>query len=235
MTYTVDQVIQDVRRALDEVTLEGVAVRDTTDFVDYASSNFSDSDLEDRIADAGRYIVARVQSRYLPAFIEAVTPADVSALEYNPDNESPPGSVENFSRLLGSRVSMAVNETQTPIEYAKASRWSFVLRRKHLTRKGITPNEYYPYYVFEDNEFMVESGSSADTGPGSAEVVTVPKTAVQTMNLPPQFRSAVIQYTVWSCFRTMMEIEQANLAQKRLYKTLGPYLLQRQDLRNQND
>jgi len=101
MNADIDELVSQVRKELDEVTLAGERVQTDTDLADTASSNFSDESLKDRLMDGTRYVVARVRSQYLEDFIIEVTPSD-----FEPPYD---GSTPQIFRLLGSRVTADPN------------------------------------------------------------------------------------------------------------------------------
>ena len=194
--------VSEVRRALDEVTMNGERVVSDTDMEDVASSNFSDIDLGDRLLDAVRYMAVRVRAQYVPSLIEDIEPVMVGATA--------------VLHLLGSRVT--VNDV-----YAK--RRTFSGHRK-LEATGVQASASNPVFVAEDGEVLVYP----DPIVGGTARVAVVKVPTAVGNLDDRFRTAVVQRALFSCYQTLQMGEQAKAAQTAFSTELQPFLLPRQRL-----
>lgn len=182
----VPEVISEVRRGIDEFTLNNEAIAFDADMEDTASSNFSDEDIADRILDVTRAIAARVKSAHLtdPAttyananrngLIQLINPTVGAAL-------TPPGNSSDtnypFSRLLTSRVFL---------DSASAARRGM---NAHAASSGLEPTVAKPVFVYSDHEFIMATandsesssagsdpwtGGAGDPGTAKAYVVMVP-------------------------------------------------------------
>lgn len=218
MTATIPEIITKIRRNLDEVTLTGELVVTDEDMNDLASSNFSDTDLEDRILDAARYIAARVKAVHIPNLLISVTPQDF-------DLQSP----VQILRLVGSRV-YAQN---TSGEDVLAMRRTFASHLKLENRGGLAADENNPVYVYQDFELLIDNGADHSGTPRSAQAVSVPTSLSDVTGMPDKFEAALIQHVVMSCFETLRMGELSKAARNRLMRELQPYLLIRYDLISQ--
>lgn len=220
------EIITEVRRHLDEITLSGEVANLDTDLEDLASSNFSDTELGYRINDAAKYIAARVRAQYTPTLIETVPASRFH--DYN------------VLRLLGSRVKVTSSEYGEVI----ATRRTFQGQRK-LQARGVAVTTQFPAYVFEDWDFRVfpdpvDEGSSTSA---TADVVRVPGSAYGSTlssfrdavaELDERFREAVIQRVLVYCYTSLNLFPMAIEAQKKFNSVAAPYFLPRIDLSRQN-
>jgi hypothetical protein len=218
MNATISDLIKEVRRGLDEVTLSGVQVATDTDLEDTAASNFSDEDIKDRLIDGTRFLVARAEAQHIPNFVDTLSPSDLSV----PIGKTAPYVL----RLLGSRVN---------IDGTECTRRTFASHRK-LESSGRAADANHPVFVFEDFELLMSAGGSGSTK--TAHYVRVPGRNVDQSGastnpydditkLPDKFRSPLIQYVLASCFTTLRRGELSNAAKKRMYADIRPYLLSR--------
>lgn len=213
--------VGEVRRALDEVTLDGDLAVYATQMEDLFSSTFSDEDLRDRILDATRYIAARVRARYLDELISEVDPADSDVLyTYTGNSQNP------FLRLLNSRVE--VNGVEAERRTVRGN------EKIEATGQAATPVS--PAYVYEDYLFFTAGNPG---GTVTADVVEVPVFTTSgsfdgetwttdgstTVPLRGMFKEAIVQYVVSSCFITMGLGEEATMARQKMNDEIGPYLL----------
>jgi hypothetical protein len=215
-------IITEVRRHLDEITLLGEVANLDTDLQDLASSNFSDTELGRRADDAARHIAARVRSQFIPTLIETV-----SASRFHD---------YNVLRLLGSRVKVTSDDYGQVI----ATRRTFQGQRK-LEARGVPASEEFPVYVFEDWDFRVfpdpvdESASTSATAdivrvPGSAYGATLGSFRDPVAELDERFREAVIQRVLLYCYNSLSLYPLAIEAQKKFSKSIEPYLLNKINL-----
>lgn len=218
MNATISDLIKEVRRGLDQVTLSGTQVATDTDLEDTAASNFSDEDIKDRLIDGTRFIVSRVKAQHIPNFVTTLSPSDLSV----PMDKTAPYVL----RLLAGRTEIA----GTP-----ATRRTFASHRK-LESSGRAASSNHPVFVFEDMELLMSDGGAGGTE--TAHYVRVPGRNVAqdgTSNdpyaditqLPDKFRAPLIQYVLSSCFTTLRRGGLANAAKKRMYADIKPYLLPR--------
>lgn len=149
--------ITEVRRMLDEITITGELVIADTNMEDVASSNFSDTDISDRLNDAARYIAARVKSNHLPSLISNITPTQVNTYLVDNNNKIYLGKSESpkFLRLLGSRVHL--------FDGTEAMRRTHASHRK-LEASGLPASSNNPVYVFEDCSFDIYGDSQNPAG-----------------------------------------------------------------------
>lgn len=220
---TKSNIITEVRRRLDEITLNGEIATLDTDLEDLASSNFSDTDLGNRINDAAKYIAARVKSMYIPDLIETV----------------PASRFHDYSvlRLLGSRVKVDSALYGSVI----ATRRTFQGQRK-LEATGVAASEQFPVYVFEDWEFKVfpdpvDTGSSTTVTadvvrvPGSGSGATLSTFVDAVAELDERFKEAVIQRTLVYCYFSLSLPEMAIESQNKFIKAAEPFFIPRTNLR----
>jgi len=160
--------ITEVRRMLDEITISGELVIADTNMEDVASSNFSDTDISDRLNDAARYIAARVRSNHLPSLISTITPAQVNSYSADNNNKVYSGKTESpkFIRLLGSRVELS--------DGTEATRRTYSSHRK-LEASGLPASGNNPVFVFEDCGFDIYGDSENPSG-AIGKCVLVPVT-----------------------------------------------------------
>ena len=107
MDASIDELVQEVRREIDEITLPGERVPSDSDLENRASSNISDNAIKDRLMDGTRDVVSRVKGTHLSAFVITVTPSD-----FDPPYD---GSTPSIVRLLGSTVK-AEDSNQNMVE-----------------------------------------------------------------------------------------------------------------------
>lgn len=211
MNATISELVTQVRKELDEVTLSGEMVLTDSDLEDTASSNFSDKSIKDRLMDATRAIVSRVRANYLSNFITTVTPADFDP----PYNDTSP----KIYRLLGARVT-ANKAAGTPVE---ATRRTFAAHLKMETQRGVSADKDYPAYAYQDYELLIDNNT---TNTKEAKAVRVPTNEYGDVTaLPGAFEGALVEHVVFSCFETLRLGEQANLAQKRFQQEIRQYRL----------
>jgi hypothetical protein len=220
-------IVTEVRRRLDEMTLLGEVANLDTDLEDLASSNFSDAELGKRADDAAKNIAARVRAQYIPTLVETVSASrfhDYSVL-----------------RLLGSRVKVDSTDYDTVI----ATRRTFQGHRR-LEARGVPASEEYPVYVFEDWDFRVfpDPVDEADTTTATADIVRVPGSAygatlssfrTAVAELDDKFREAVIQRVLVYCYNSLSLFNLAIEAQKKYFAAIEPYAIPKIDLRGQRN
>lgn len=216
-------IVTEVRRHLDEITLSGEVANLDTDLQDLASSNFSDSELGKRADDAARHIASLVRAQYIPTLIETV-----------------PASRFHDSgvlRLLGSRVKV----TSDDYDEVVATRRTFQGHRK-LEARGVPADEQFPVYVFEDWEFKVfpDPVDEASTTTATADIVRVPGSAYGTTlssfrdpvtELDERFREAVIQRVLVYCYGSLSLLNLAIESQKKFNSIIEPYVIPKFNLR----
>lgn len=211
MNATIDELVSQVRKELDEVTLAGDRVQTDTDLADTASSNFSDESLKDRLMDGTRYVVARVRSQYLEDFIIQVTPSD-----FEPPYD---GSTPKIFRLLGSRVTA----DDSSGESVECTRRTFSQHLKMENQRGLVASETYPVFVFQDVELLIENQT---TNPKEAYAVRVPTNRYgDVTSLPDTFRGAVVQYAAFTCFQTLQAQDEMENSKAILQRELATYRL----------
>lgn len=189
---SIAEVITDVRRAVNEFTLNNESIAFDADMEDRASSNFSDEDIADRALDTARAIAARVRAAHLtdPAVTYSTTGRSGLVQVINPTVKAqmtPPGDNNTaeypFTRLLASRVLL---------DSATADRRSM---NAHIMSSGLEPTVSKPVFVYSDHEFVMATsntkstsshppgalptldpwdGTGADPGTAKASVVMVP-------------------------------------------------------------
>jgi hypothetical protein len=179
----ISDVIKDVRRAIDEFTLQGEFIAFDSDMDDMSSSNFSDEDLADRALDIARHIAARVRAPHLQdsgtvypsgrsGLVNTINPTDPTVL-----SPAASGSTKYpFVRLLVPRVRLGTYEAQRRTFSA------------HLAGSGLVPTATAPVFVYSDHEFLMSVGTAevstvanapwdggqGEPGTAAAEVVRVP-------------------------------------------------------------
>lgn len=216
-------IVTEIRRRLDELTLLGEVANLDTDLEDLASSNFSDTELGKRADDAAKNIAARVRAHFIPTLVETVPASRFH--DYN------------VLRLLGSRVKVTSDDHGEVI----ATRRTFQGQRK-LEARGVPASEEYPVYVFEDWDFRVfpDPVDEADSTTATADVVRVPGSAYgatlssfrdPVAELDERFREAVVQRALVYCYNSLSLFNLAIEAQKKYYQVLEPYLLSKTNLR----
>lgn len=211
MNADIDELVSQVRKELDEVTLAGQRVQTDTDLADTASSNFSDESLKDRLMDGTRYVVARVRSQYLEDFIIQVTPSD-----FEPPYD---GSTPQIFRLLGSRVTA----DDSAGEAVECTRRTFSEHLKMENQRGLVASETYPVFVYQDVELLIENQTTNDKRTFAVRVPTQRYSDVT--DLPNTFRGAVVQYAAFTCFQTLREQEEVENSKAILQRELASYRL----------
>jgi len=207
MTASLSDLVEQVRKELDEVTLSGEMVLTDSDLEDTASSNFSDQSIKDRLMDATRHIAARVRANYLDEFVITVSPSDFQP----PYNANSP----QILRLKGGQVTAGGT---------KCTRRTFAAHLKMENQRGVSASADYPVFVYQDFEFLVANGGSG--GVKEAEAIRVPNDKyADATKLPDIFEAAEVQHAVFSCFETLRLAEQAKTAKKRLNEELSNYRL----------
>jgi len=226
MNASLSELITQVRRQLDELTLAGQPVATDSDVMDTASSNFSDEDIKDRLIDGTRFVAARVRASSIRPFIGSLSPGDLSV---------PMGTdAPHVLRLLASRV----DADGTP-----ATRRTFAGHRK-MESSGRAASSSHPVFVFEDFELLISAGGSASNK--TADYVRVPGRNVATdgtsanphddiTNAPSRFRNAIVAYAASSCFAAIFKYDLAMSARKRVYQEISNYRVPMQDLRAERD
>lgn len=213
MNATIDELVEQVRKELDEVTLAGERVQTDTDLADTASSNFSDQSIKDRLMDGTRYIVSRVKSAHLP---------DQFIMEVDETTFDPPyddGTAPKIFRLLGSQVT-AANADGDDI---RCTRRTFAGHLKMENQRGLVASADYPVFVYQDFELLIENQT---TNAKSAQAVKVPDTMpADVVALPDQFRGALIQYAAFSCFQTLRKQDAMENAKVIMQRELQQYRL----------
>lgn len=229
------EVVDEVRLALDEYSLSDNLTQFDANLEDSASSNFSDEDIQDRSLDGARYIAARCTASSLQNLVDTINPTDSDAL--TPIGDGGVNATDYpFLRLLGSRVDY---------NGALADRRTFA---GHLSAGGLAPTDAYPIYVFEDMEFLmsITSGDVSSEDPSAtanvnAKVVKVPmfydsdETTISTYDgvtwtspsripLDDKFKAAIVYYVLSSCFQTKREVQLAAQYRKNMFDEVAPYL-----------
>jgi hypothetical protein len=195
------ELIEELRRLLDEVTLSGEIASVDTDLEDLASSNFSDTDLGERLDDAARYCAARVRAKYIPELITNIETTDV------PNTK--------ILRFLGSRVFVVGSDTETRI----ATRRTMQGHRK-MEATGVVSSEENPVYIIEDFEARIVP--DALDGSSTLDVVVVP---TDCEDLNHRLRVPVVQRALYMCFQTLRLRDQAAGAKAAYAMALQPLLL----------
>lgn len=213
MNASLSELVRQVRRGIDEVTMSGELVITDQDGQETASSNFSDEDLLDRLLDGSRYIVARVGSVHLSSFMGEVQPAS-DTLSY--EGPFPP------YRGLGSRT--------TGDEGVPATRRTFSAHRK-LNASGREVTEQNPVFIYEDAHLVIlpEHDPSTASDDYKMDAVFGPADYDDITKLSDKFREALIQYALSSCFLTLRNGELASAAKQRMFNIIGPYMIRRYD------
>jgi hypothetical protein len=215
MQASVDELVEQVRHELDEVTLSGEMVLTDSSLEDRASSNFSNASIKDRLMDATRHIAARVRATYLKPFVITVTPAD-----FDPPYDT---TTPKILRLVGTQVT-AEDSGASKID---ATRRTMAAHLKLENGRGLNAREDYPVFVFEDFELLVQNGIDSVK---EAKAVRVPgqepaQKYSDVVALPDAFEGAVVAHAVSSCFETLRMAENATQSKKRLAEELREYRL----------
>lgn len=228
------EVVDEVRLALDEYSLSDNLTQFDANLEDSASSNFSDEDIQDRALDGARYIAARCNASSLQDLVATINPTDADAL--TPIGDGGVNATDYpFLRMLGSRIDY---------NGAKADRRTFA---GHLSAGGLAPTDSSPVWIFEDMEFMmgitsgnVSSQDGAATANVNAKVVYVPVfydadettrsayngvtyTSPSRIPLDEKFKAAIVYYVLSSCFQTKREVQLAGQYRKNMFSEIAPY------------
>lgn len=203
---TISDYVSEVRRHIDELTLAGEDVITDADVQELLSSNFSDTDITDRLHDGGRYIAARVRSQYIPALIIDIEPDDFAI---------PYVSAKKILRFLLSTVKLS--------DGTQCDRRTRNSHRK-LESSGQAASATAPCFVYEDFLFEIYDGSTNPVGSG-AKAVKVPDVDDDIIDMGEKFRQAIVQYAVSSCFQTIQNLKLANIARGNMIEEIEPYLL----------
>jgi len=218
MTSTIDDLITQIRRGLDEVTMTGQATATDTDIQDTLASNFSDEDLKDRLISGVRFIASRVQASTIPEFIETLSPSDISV----PMDETAPYVL----RLLGSRIE---------VDGIQCDRRTFSGHRK-MESSGREASANYPIFTFESFELLMSAGGGGTTK--EAHYVRVPGRNVKTdgssadpyadiTKLPDRYENALVLYVLSSCFKTLLKFDLVASTRKQMYQSMKNNLLRK--------
>lgn len=190
-------IVADVRRGLDEITMSGEIPLVDADMEDLASSNFEDDDLQRRIDRSARYVAARIRGRFLRDLMETINPDDLSNYQ--------------TLRILGSR---------TRVGSVIAQRRSFAGDIK-VQASGRAASDAFPSWTYEDHELQVR-GNTLNPATATVSLIRLP---VDVTELDNRFREAVIERTLFSCFTTLKNYGLANAAQGRVIEALKSYRL----------
>ena len=152
--------VVEVRRALDELTLEGDRSVTAAQMRETGSSNFADTDILDRMGDAARLIASQVKAQHVP---DLIVQCDAAAGGLAGAQATWPP----FTRLLGERVFVAsgVNVGRGVRRVTRANYERMVVGR------GVTPSAEHPVFVYEDGHFQAYAGVGTAV---TADVVVVP-------------------------------------------------------------
>jgi hypothetical protein len=214
MNANLSELVNQVRKELDEVTMAGERVETDTDLADTASSNFSDQSLEDRLLDGARFVAARVKAAHLDPFVIEATPSDFDT-PYD-------GSTPQILRLLGSRVT-AEDASGVPVA---CTRRTFARHIKMKNQRGLTSDENYPVFVFQDVELLIENNTD---NAKVAHAVRVPGSGgnlhSDITTMPDKFRGAVVQHAAFTCYQTLRSQDEMENARSILQRELRQYRL----------
>lgn len=195
------ELIEELRRALDEITLSGETALVDTDLEDLASSNFSDTDLGERLDDAARYVAARVRAQYVPTLVQNIEAVDFPTTK--------------VLRVLGSRVFVTGSDAVTRI----ATRRTMQGHRK-MEATGVASTETNPVYIIEDVEARVIP--DALDGTSNLDVVVMP---TDCEDLDHRLRVPVVQRALYTCLMTLRQKAEAGAAKASLMLSLQPFRL----------
>lgn len=164
--------IKEVRRAIDEILMDGEDAVTSQDLENFAASNFTTPEIDALVEQAATYVAARVRADFVPNLITQIQPVNF------PNTK--------VLRILGSRVFS---------DGVMATRRSFAGHRK-LVSRGIEVDATYPVYIAEDGEVRI----FPDPLDGTAllDVVVVPTTVEL---LDDRLQTAVILYAAYKCLR----------------------------------
>jgi len=190
-------IVEDVRRGLNEITMSGEVPLVDADMEDLASSNFETNDIENRVNRAARYVAARVRARYLKDLMETLLPTALGTFQ--------------VLRLLGSR---------SKVNAIIAQRRSFTGDIK-IEATGRAASDAFPAFTYEDFELQVR-GDTVNPSDSTVAIIRVPANVTE---LDDRFREAVIQRTLVSCFTSLKMYDLAVTSQVRLGNSLKNYLL----------
>lgn len=227
----IDDTVNDVREAMDEVTLTGDLAVYAQDYEDLFSSEFSDQDLRDRVLDGARFLSARIRARYQPDNVREVDSTTTGEIDLSNDRilDDPRGdNVQPMIRLLQTRVEGGGNEAQRRT----------LLGNQKIEDTGRAATGSEPAYVYQDFEFIFEKGSATNTV--TADVVDLLKPTNASFDgvswtyndggtsevpLPAILQEALVQYVLYGCYVTLRVEEMAQFAWDRLITEIRPYAL----------
>jgi hypothetical protein len=225
MSLPVDDLVRDVRRLLDEITMDGEVTALASEYTDTFSSNFSDEEIENWLLDGARFIAARTRANFLPELITTINPT-------NPDAINPATGAEYypFLRFLPTRFKLS---------NVKALRRTL---REYLKEDSAEYSASEPVYIAQDYEIIIagntEYSSDGTKAPvATAGVVSVPRFggggvfdgitwtgAGKTLPLDARLREALLQYAASSAFLVKGK-QEAVSAWKRMVDLVSPYAM----------
>ena len=179
--------ISRIRRILDQVPFVDESVDRDSDLIGSPSTNFSDSNLMERIINAQKIILSRCKAQHA---LTAVIRYDENAGDL-PDIESP------IVRLMFSRVfrdndnDVPVRATQRPVDGSR-----------RLERSGLASSATYPTYTYEDGALKIlPAATQFDVY--MLSMPTFSTTVSEHQPLDERFENAIIMYVAASCYQTL--------------------------------